>query len=136
MGTMFMMILAFETFYGRFRIFQPRQSEGGACAMNLRHFRLGLLMLALFGGIIRVGTPYLFVSLGECITERSGRVNLGLEGTLFMGAMTGYGVSLSDAARPGSASCWLPVPSAYRSVPCMRSSATCRASTSSPWASP
>ena len=35
----------------------------------------------------------LFVSLGECITEKSGRVNLGLEGTLVMGAMTGYGVS-------------------------------------------
>jgi general nucleoside transport system permease protein len=57
------------------------------------NFDLGLLLIALFGGIIRVGTPYLFVSVGECITERSGRVNLGLEGTLFMGAMTGYGVS-------------------------------------------
>jgi len=58
------------------------------------NFDLGLLLVAIFGGMIRVGTPYLFVSLGECITERAGRVNLGLEGTLFMGAMTGYGVSL------------------------------------------
>jgi simple sugar transport system permease protein len=33
------------------------------------------------------------VSLGECITERSGRINLGLEGTLVMGAMGAYGVS-------------------------------------------
>src|SRR5437868_10122787 len=49
--------------------------------------------LAVFGGAIRVSTPFLFVSLGECITERSGRVNLGLEGTLVMGAMSGYGVS-------------------------------------------
>lgn len=49
--------------------------------------------LALFVGSIRVGTPFLFVSLGECITEKAGRVNLGLEGTLIMGAMTGYGVS-------------------------------------------
>jgi simple sugar transport system permease protein len=56
-------------------------------------FDLGLLLVAIFGGIIRVGTPYLYVSLGECVTERAGRVNLGLEGTLFMGAMTGYGVS-------------------------------------------
>jgi ABC-type uncharacterized transport system permease subunit len=56
-------------------------------------FDLGLLLVAVFGGIIRVGTPYLYVSLGECVTERAGRVNLGLEGTLFMGAMTGYGVS-------------------------------------------
>src|SRR6516164_377076 len=39
--------------------------------------------LAVLGGAIRVSTPFLFVSLGECITERSGRINLGLEGTLF-----------------------------------------------------
>ncbi len=49
--------------------------------------------LAVLGGAVRVSTPFLFVSLGECITERSGRINLGLEGTLVMGAMGGYGVS-------------------------------------------
>ena len=48
---------------------------------------------AVLGGAVRVSTPFLFVSLGECITERSGRINLGLEGTLVMGAMAGYGVS-------------------------------------------
>jgi len=51
------------------------------------------LLLAVVAGAIRVGTPFLFVSLGECITEKSGRVNLGLEGTLVMGAMTGYAIS-------------------------------------------
>ena len=49
--------------------------------------------LAVLGGALRVSTPFLFVSLGECVTERSGRVNLGLEGNLIMGAMSGYGVS-------------------------------------------
>ena len=49
--------------------------------------------LAVLGGAIRVSTPFLFVSLGECLTEKSGRVNLGLEGTLVMGAMSGYGVA-------------------------------------------
>lgn len=49
--------------------------------------------IAMLGGMIRVSTPYLFVSLGETITERSGRVNLGLEGTLLMGGVVGYGVS-------------------------------------------
>jgi general nucleoside transport system permease protein len=49
--------------------------------------------LAVLGGAIRVSTPFLFVSLGECITEKSGRINLGLEGTLVMGAMSGYAVS-------------------------------------------
>ncbi|HVZ50667.1 MAG TPA: ABC transporter permease [Pseudolabrys sp.] len=49
--------------------------------------------LAVLGGAVRVSTPFLFVSLGECITEKTGRINLGLEGTLVMGAMCGYGVS-------------------------------------------
>jgi len=51
------------------------------------------VLLALVGGAIRISTPFLFVSLGECLTEKSGRINLGLEGTLVMGAMSGYGVS-------------------------------------------
>jgi len=56
---------------------------------------LGLLgvPLAVLGGALRVSPRYLFVSLGECLTEKSGRVNLGLEGTLVMGAMSAYGVS-------------------------------------------
>src|SRR6202795_1494540 len=49
--------------------------------------------LAVFGGAIRVSTPVLFVIVGECITERSGRINLGLEGTLVMGAMCAYATS-------------------------------------------
>lgn len=49
--------------------------------------------LAVLGGMIRVSTPFLFVSLGECLTEKSGRINLGLEGNLVMGAMVGYAVS-------------------------------------------
>ncbi|MFD2856969.1 ABC transporter permease [Seohaeicola zhoushanensis] len=49
--------------------------------------------LAILGGAIRVSTPFIFVSLGECLTERSGRINLGLEGTLVFGAMSGYAVA-------------------------------------------
>src|SRR3981081_3538643 len=49
--------------------------------------------IAVLGGAIRVSTPFLFVSLGECITEKSGRINLGLEGILVMGAMAGYAVA-------------------------------------------
>ena len=49
--------------------------------------------LAVAAGAIRVSTPFILVSLGECLTERSGRINLGLEGTLVLGAMSGYGVS-------------------------------------------
>ena len=49
--------------------------------------------LAIVAGAIRVSTPYLLVSLGETLTEKSGRVNLGLEGTLVLGAMSGFAAS-------------------------------------------
>ena len=51
------------------------------------------LLLAIVGGAVRVGTPFLFVSLGECLTEKSGRINLGLEGVLVLAAMAGFGGS-------------------------------------------
>src|SRR3982751_5579477 len=55
---------------------------------------LGGVPLAILGGAIRVSTPFIFVSLGETITERSGRINLGLEGTLVFGAMIGYATAV------------------------------------------
>jgi ABC-type uncharacterized transport system permease subunit len=63
--------------------------------MNSEAAALGFwgVPLAVAAGAIRISTPFLFVSLGECITEKSGRVNLGLEGTLVMGAMSAYGTS-------------------------------------------
>lgn len=54
--------------------------------------------LAVLAGAIRVSTPFLFVSLGECLTERSGRINLGLEGTLVFGAMAGYAVAYETSS--------------------------------------
>ena len=54
--------------------------------------------LAILGGAIRVSTPFLFVSLGECLTERSGRINLGLEGILVFGAMAGYAVAYESGS--------------------------------------
>ncbi|HZG38517.1 MAG TPA: ABC transporter permease [Nodosilinea sp.] len=49
--------------------------------------------LAIIAGTLRGSAPFLFVSLGECLTEKSGKINLGLEGTLLMGAMSAYAVS-------------------------------------------
>ncbi len=51
------------------------------------------VLIAMLGGAIRVSTPFMFVALGECLTEKSGRINLGLEGNLVLGAMVAYGVS-------------------------------------------
>jgi ABC-type uncharacterized transport system permease subunit len=61
--------------------------------MTGEEFGMAGVIVAVLGGAIRVGTPFLFVSLGECLTEKSGRINLGLEGNLVMGAMSGYGIS-------------------------------------------
>src|SRR3954451_4193273 len=49
------------------------------------------LVAGIGGGALRVGVPFLFVSLGECLTEKSGRINLGLEGVLVLSAMAGFG---------------------------------------------
>ena len=54
--------------------------------------------LGILAGAIRVSTPFIFVSLGETITERSGRINLGLEGTLVFGAMTAYAVAVMSSS--------------------------------------
>ena len=50
-------------------------------------------LVAILGGALRVGVPFLFVSLGECLTEKAGRINLGLEGVLVLSAMAGFGGS-------------------------------------------
>ena len=49
--------------------------------------------LGVLAGAIRSSTPFLFVSLGELLTEKSGRINLGQEGILVLGAMCGYGIA-------------------------------------------
>ena len=51
------------------------------------------VLIALVGGAIRGSIPYMFVSIGECLTEKSGKINLGMEGVLLMGAVTAFGVS-------------------------------------------
>jgi ABC-type uncharacterized transport system permease subunit len=54
---------------------------------------LFIVLFAMIGGAIRVSTPFMFVALGETLTEKSGRINLGLEGNLVLGAMVAYAVS-------------------------------------------
>ena len=51
------------------------------------------VLIAMLGGAIRVSTPFMFVALGETLTEKSGRINLGLEANLVLGAMVAYAVS-------------------------------------------
>ncbi|MEM1376612.1 MAG: ABC transporter permease [Pseudomonadota bacterium] len=56
------------------------------------------ILIAMLGGAIRVSTPFIFVALGETITEKSGRINLGLEGNLVLGAMVAYAISFHTSS--------------------------------------
>jgi ABC-type uncharacterized transport system permease subunit len=51
------------------------------------------LLLGLLAGAILSGTSLLYATLGETIVERSGIVNLGLEGLLLVGAAVGFSVA-------------------------------------------
>jgi general nucleoside transport system permease protein len=48
------------------------------------------IIVGLLTSSIRIATPFLFASMGELVTERSGILNLGLEGILQMGALVGF----------------------------------------------
>ncbi|MCF8050363.1 MAG: ABC transporter permease [Desulfobacterales bacterium] len=46
--------------------------------------------LSLLAATVQSGTPILFATLGEIITERSGVLNLGVEGIMMIGALAGF----------------------------------------------
>jgi general nucleoside transport system permease protein len=50
-------------------------------------------LLLLLGAMLRISTPILFAALGETIIERSGVLNLGIEGTMVLSAFTGFVVA-------------------------------------------
>ncbi len=52
-------------------------------------------IVAALKAAIPAGTPLLFGTLGEIYAERSGVLNLGVEGMMIMGAVTGFGVTLA-----------------------------------------
>ncbi len=51
------------------------------------------IVITTVAGAIRAGTPLLFASIGELLAERSGVLNLGVEGMMLIGAFTGFAVS-------------------------------------------
>jgi ABC-type uncharacterized transport system permease subunit len=54
-----------------------------------------LALLGVLSSTIYSGTSLLYATLGEVVNERSGIVNLGLEGVLLISAATGYGVTFT-----------------------------------------
>ena len=53
------------------------------------------LWLAILISAIRAATPLVLAAIGELIVEKAGCVNLGVEGMMLVGAVTGFAVGLS-----------------------------------------
>jgi ABC-type uncharacterized transport system permease subunit len=62
-----------------------------------------LLDISFFAALIRIATPLILATLGELYCERSGVLNLGIEGIMLLGAMVGF------SAAYFSGSLWLGV---------------------------
>ena len=60
-------------------------------------------LLALLAVAVTSGTPLIFAGLGELVTERSGILNLGVEGMMLAGAVMGFAVAV------GTHSAWMGV---------------------------
>lgn len=55
----------------------------------------GGLVIAIFVATVQAGTPLALAALGELIAERSGVLNLGVEGMMLMGAVIGFMVTVT-----------------------------------------
>lgn len=49
-----------------------------------------LLIISILAAAITAGTPILYAALGEILAERAGVLNLGLEGMMLVGAVSGF----------------------------------------------
>jgi len=58
-------------------------------------------VIAILAAAIAAGTPLVFAALGELVTEKSGVLNLGVEGMMLVGAVAGF------AATAASGNPWL-----------------------------
>jgi simple sugar transport system permease protein len=56
------------------------------------------MLEAILMTIATAATPLLIASVGELVSERAGVLNLGVEGMMVMGAVTGFGVALTTGS--------------------------------------
>jgi simple sugar transport system permease protein len=66
-----------------------------------------VVLIGILTGAIRFATPYLYASLGEMFAQRSGVVNLGVDGIMLMGAYSGFFVALNLMPAMGVGALWL-----------------------------
>ena len=51
---------------------------------------MSINLLALVGAMLTIATPLVWAGIGELIVERGGVLNLGIEGTMYLGAFVGF----------------------------------------------
>jgi len=66
-----------------------------------------VVLVGILAGAISFATPYLYASIGEMFSQRSGVVNLGVDGIMLMGAFAGFFVTLNLSPVLGAGALWL-----------------------------
>lgn len=56
------------------------------------------VLVSILAGTVRIMTPILFAAIGELVTQRAGIWNMGVEGTMLMGAFTAYIVATATGS--------------------------------------
>jgi simple sugar transport system permease protein len=70
-------------------------------------------LIPILAAAVRSGTPILYATLGEILTEKSGVMNLGLEGIMLIGALSGFSATLSTGSP------WLGLLAAFGAGACL-----------------
>ena len=77
----------------------PARSDcGGPAAMPASHVLDAVMLTSVLAATVRLATPVLLAALGEMLAERGGVYNMGLEGTMLMGAFTAYLVAFNTGS--------------------------------------
>lgn len=59
---------------------------------------MSINILALLGATLTIATPLVWAGIGELVVEKTGVLNLGIEGTMYLGAFTGFLVALRSGS--------------------------------------
>ena len=105
-ATMLFFILASDILVRyRLRIIRdaPRRGSRGSAGMSLGFFIDALVT------VVAVTTPILLAATGELVVEKSGVINLGVEGMMLIGAVVGFAVTFNYGPDLGDLAPWIGV---------------------------